>query len=750
MIRAILGGVVATVALLTLPGVAAAVGPPYKLEAPVAGVLQASPAAGSSTLAVRVQRTPGGVEFSPPAASPLPVGCSSTLLVTTCSGPMIATELALQGATLEADVELPGASSVGILRLTGGAGNDAVTVDGPAFPAVIGKLLVDPGTGDDSVRVGGSVNTVRIVNTPGADPPAAPDPGGDDQYVIDSSNATIAGSLQLGDGNDVASTNALSLTLDGGNGSDRLSGRGSLLGGPGSDVLRPSAINTVVVGGEGAGDVDLLSYDQFATGLVLAKSPAGVAVQGDPTPKTGIEQVAGGTGNDEMSGSGAPDAFFGGEGDDVLDGRGGGDVLDGGPGTNTVSYALSPVAVTVDLNAGVGGAPPLDSLRSFRRVVTGPGNDVVTGTSADELFTLGAGDDTLNAGAGNDAVTAGDGNDVLRGGPGADVLDGGGGSDTATYDERGPSEPVTVSLATLGDDGGPGENDSLPAIENVTGGASNDTLTGDAGPNAIIGGAGVNTLDGGAGDDLAQGGNDRDVITGGPGNDRLFGGGDDDSINAYDPAKPDADVVDCGTSVDDDAQVDETDQVTGCEFSRRADVPVPTDDDKDGFVGGFDCNDRNAAINQGATDVPGDGIDQDCDGFDTPVPFVDYGLSATLSPPKAGQSRGIKFTRFVITRLTSDRTVAVTCKSGRGKAGKCPFKKATRRPAKGKVQVSLTSLFKGRRLAPGAVVEFRVTAPRLNGRLRRFTVRPTTARSQEFCLIAPSTKAKKCPEGDEL
>jgi hypothetical protein len=34
--------------------------------------------------------------------------------------------------------------------------------------------------------------------------------------------------------------------------------------------------------------------------------------------------------------------------------------------------------------------------------------------------------------------------------------------------------------------------------------------------------------------------------------------------------------------------------------------------------------------------------------------------------------------------------------------------------------------------------------------VRRFTIRPTSARSQELCLIAPSTKAKKCPSGDEL
>jgi hypothetical protein len=308
---------------------------------------------------------------------------------------------------------------------------------------------------------------------------------------------------------------------------------------------------------------------------------------------------------------------------------------------------------------------------------------------------------------------------------------------------------VNVTLATAGGDGAAGENDTLTGIEAVVGGASNDTLVGDGGPNILIGGPGVNTLDGGAGDDEIHGGDGRDVITGGPGNDRLFGAGDDDSINAFDPSQPDADVVDCGPSTDDDAQVDASDQVSGCEYSRRADVPVPIDDDHDGFVAGFDCNDHDPHINQGAVDVPADGIDQDCDGLDTPVPFVDYGLSATLDAPKTGQPRGITIKRLVITRISSDHRVDVTCKSGRGKTGKCPFKKATRRPAAGKTQVSLTTLFKRRRLAPGAVVEFRVTAPHFNGRVRRFVIRQTTYRLQDLCLIAPSTKPVTCPAGDE-
>jgi Ca2+-binding RTX toxin-like protein len=739
MTRAVTRGfvaILATLASLALPGAtAAAVGPPYEIDTTVAGTLTVRPVGGLSTLAVQVQASSAGIVFTPAAS--LAPGCATTPFSTTCGAATMNTELSLVGAQLDVSVQLSD-KSTGTVRLTGGAGSDAMNVQGPGTGFAIGAVVVSPGAGNDDVRIGGNVNAITS---------AAPDPG-DDRYVIDSVNGSIGGTLDLGDGNDVGISQAPGLTLDGGTGDDVLSGSSALAGGGGSDTLLPTALSTSLSGGPG--DVDRLSYALISTPLTIARAGSTeVFVNADPVGKTGMDRIEGGAGNDTLIGTGGQDFLAGGEGDDLVDGRGGGDVLDGGPGNNTVSYENGPSPVTVDLGAGTGGAIPLDSLTHFRGVVTGPGNDTAIGSSADEQFVLGGGDDILNAGAGNDTAYGGAGNDLLRGGLGADVLDGGDGVDTSTYDERSAAEPVNVTLATLGGDGAAGENDSLVSIENLIGGASNDTLIGDAGPNSINGGSGVNTLEGGAGDDQVVGGPDRDVITGGPGNDGLYGNGDDDSINAFDTNKPDADVVSCGESLDDDAQVDETDTVSGCEFSRRADVPVPVDEDQDGFVGGFDCDDHDPTRNQGATDVPGDGIDQDCDGFDQPVPFVDYGLTAGVDNP-SGRQRGVRFKSFVVKRLGPDRRVDITCKSGRGKVGRCPFKKATARPKAGKTQVSFTSLFRKRRLAPGTVVEFRVTAPGFNGRFRRFTIRATSVRSLEQCIISPRTKPTPCPAGDEL
>ncbi len=723
-LRRIVAAVATLAAVAALPASASAAAVPYSIAlGAVPGELDVTTVAVNSTLAVQVHATATDILFTPPAAI-APGGCTVVPFglanATSCPATMSATTLKLSGAVLD-DVRVTGITTTSLV-VEGGPNADAITVDEPAAPAVIGTVSVTPGDGADAVTISGRVNAFALI---GADP-------GNDRYTL--SAPSLTGTLALGAGNDIASSTAGGLTLAGGPGDDTLRGQGPLDGGADNDLLQPTAPGRAADGGPGD---DLLSYDAFSTGLDLRKSGTNVALQGDPVTKTGIERLQGGQAGDTITAdAGSDELLAGGEGDDTIAGGGGADHLDGGPGNNLVSYASATGPVNVDLAAGtatLGGQT--DQLQNFRRVQTGEGNDSVFGTTADEEFSLGGGDDVLNAGPGNDIIDGGAGNDLLRGGHGTDIIAGGPGTDTATYDERTASEPLSITLATAGDDGAPGENDTLAGIENVVGGASNDVIVGDDGPNVLIGGSGVNTLSGLGGDDVIVGGDFRDIISGGPGSDQLFGGGDDDSIDAFDN---EPDVVDCGPSTDDDAQVDAGDQVVGCEYARRGDVPVPVDADGDGSVAGFDCNDADPLINPGATDIPGDGIDQNCDGFDEPLPLV----AGKLRVDYVKNGRGFK--QLVVAELQAGSTVVATCKARVQR--KCPFKRVALRAARAGASASFTKRLRRKRLPAGARIELRITAPGTVGRFVRFSIRgKADPRVSDLCLLPGSSVAKKCP-----
>ena len=142
------------------------------------------------------------------------------------------------------------------------------------------------------------------------------------------------------------------------------------------------------------------------------------------------------TGNDTINAGEGSDFVDAGDGDDlvIVDGTfAGNDTLDGGAGNDTL--ALLPDDnrnLTVDMVAGgvADGMAGAQEFSNFENVITGGGNDSVTGTSGANFISTQGGNDTVQAGDGNDTVEGGDGNDSLLGGAGDDSILGGAGNDT--------------------------------------------------------------------------------------------------------------------------------------------------------------------------------------------------------------------------------------------------------------------------------------------------------------------------------
>jgi len=372
-------------------------------------------------------------------------------------------------------------------RLSGGAGIDAIRYDGATGLLVdLAGLIANGGDALGDVLAGDIENvigsTVRDVLLGSGLDNALSGAGGDDE---------LAGRA----GDDM---------LDGGNGNDLL------VGGDGADTF---------IGGAG---IDTLAFDGTAgVGVDLSALTAGNGqAQGDVIGAD-IENLSGGSGDDDFTGSGGANLLSGGigddtlrsmaggdtldgsVGDDILVGGAGGDLMDGDAGIDTISYADSTAAVVVSLGTGqgAGGFAEGDRFSLVENITGSAFADRLTGVSGANLL----------QGLG--------GNDTLNGASGGDTLDGGAGTDLATY--FGAADAVTVDLAAGTGSRGDAGGDRYLSIENVHGGRGGDSLAGDAQANLLNGFEGGDTLGGGGGADTLIGGVGRDILTGGTGADRF-------------------------------------------------------------------------------------------------------------------------------------------------------------------------------------------------------------------------------------
>jgi Ca2+-binding RTX toxin-like protein len=310
-------------------------------------------------------------------------------------------------------------------------------------------------------------------------------------------------------GGDTLSGSTAANSIDGQGGNDTISG-GSGAATDGNDLL---------IGGTGTGDT--VSY-ATRTGDLDLDIEDGVDNEGEGSEADRLEStenVTGGSGDDDIFMNTGVNVINGGPGDDEMRGFAGADTFIGGTsGTaggqngsvgDRVLYRnqSANVAITMDglandgENCAVVATCEDDLISSDVEIAEGgDGNDTFVGNSSANRFDGNAGNDTFQGSLGT-------------GPDGADTFNGGSDVDTVTYATR--TDPIT---ATLGFSNGTGpEGDKLTVIENLTGGAGNDTLAGESGPNTISGGGGNDTLAGGSG----TGPDGADVFLAGP------SGGDD-------------------------------------------------------------------------------------------------------------------------------------------------------------------------------------------------------------------------------
>jgi len=227
------------------------------------------------------------------------------------------------------------------------------------FNDVTGGIAVDSSALEYSQPIGAT-----ITGTSGAD--TLDGTIFDDTFIADAGNDSIDG-LDGTDTYDLAANNTSGAYVDlasgiafGGSqtGIDSLTSIENVRGGDGVDALSGNAGANIFYASAGDDSIDgrsgndtydaseqsdAVSMDLGAT----APSATGAGIGTDAL--TSIENVAGGSGDDDLTGDGMANELAGNAGDDALTGGGGDDTLDGGEGTDTASYAGDRADFTFDI-----------------------------------------------------------------------------------------------------------------------------------------------------------------------------------------------------------------------------------------------------------------------------------------------------------------------------------------------------------------------------------------------------------------
>ena len=192
--------------------------------------------------------------------------------------------------------------------------------------------------------------------------------------------------------------------------------------------------------------------------------------------------------------------------------------------------------------------------------------------------------------------------------------------------------------------------------------------------------------------------------------------------------------IECGDG-NDLAVTDEFDSALNCETVQASRELMP-DVDNDGVAAPLDCDDRNASRRPGLPDKPGNRVDENCDGADTPFARVVTPVQSVFST-SGGRTRVL---RLRVLDIPAGAVIQLRCKGG--KKRNC-FKGTKRfRIKRGAASKDIRGPVKGRSLKAKARLEVRVLAPDSIAKVVRYSMRQGNRLPvDEAALHAPWRKA---------
>jgi Ca2+-binding RTX toxin-like protein len=399
--------------------------------------------------------------------------------------------------------------------ISGAGGNDAISFYGT-------ETSIDGGTGTDTLilAASGGMTAVDFSVAAGSDQTTGDTVSVKNFENLDASVVATALAVTGSSSANVITTGAGNDTIDGGGGADILNaGAGndtvsyynsevSIDGGAGINTLLLRAVTTVNLGNLDQTSGDAVSVNNFQNVDASALS-SGISITGS----AGANVLTGGSGNDAIDGAGGADTIDAGAGNDTVTFHGTETAIDGGAGADTLVITSGATVGGIDFSVAAGADQTTgDStlVKNFENLDASlvTSGVTVTGSSAANIITTGAGNDTIDGGGGADVINANAGNDTVSYYGSENLIDGGTGSNTLLL--------KTVTTVNLGNvDQTTGDATNVANFQNVdaTALSASVSITGSSAANIITTGAGNDTIDGAGGADVIGAGAGDDSVS---------------------------------------------------------------------------------------------------------------------------------------------------------------------------------------------------------------------------------------------